>query len=402
MSMHADEESDEGIVPMKRSNNEGVSSAETGEGRTSPEGNGGEPAAAGTLRRDTASNGLIAVRRSARQSKSVGFTALLHHITTDLLKQSYLSLERDSAPGIDGVTWQAYGENLEEKPKELHDKVHRGSYRAHGGRARIGLDEVARIAYFRPDTLSPGFQAELVATRHYVPKAWPFAFTNGVQASHVEVDIETCRVTLLKHWCVEDCGTVINRSLSRNRFAAGWCKASRRRCLRIANMTRAGNAQWQHGRYLVPLAAEMPDIGVGHLVSPTADSELGAKRRRGRHRGRDRRGGQCRQRRVERARSAQYYASADHAGEGVEGAGKGVGVARSLPHSLAPQALANTSRRHSAGEVFPLLPDFAAASFVAALPSVSAARPAASAASLAWRSALSRAVFSRWAIRPAW
>jgi flavin reductase (DIM6/NTAB) family NADH-FMN oxidoreductase RutF len=73
-----------------------------------------ETAAARTLRRDTASNGLIAVRRAARQSKSVRFTALLHHVTIDLLKQSYLSLERDSAPGIDDVTWQAYGENLEE------------------------------------------------------------------------------------------------------------------------------------------------------------------------------------------------------------------------------------------------------------------------------------------------
>jgi len=116
------------------SNNEGVSSAETGEGRTSPKGNGGETSAARTLRRGTASNGLIAVRQAARQSKSVRFTALLHHITTDLLKQSYLSLERDSAPGIDGVTWQAYGENLEEKLKELRDKVHRGSYRAHPAR----------------------------------------------------------------------------------------------------------------------------------------------------------------------------------------------------------------------------------------------------------------------------
>ena len=69
MSMHADEESDEGIIPMKRSNNEGVSSAETVEGRTSPEGNGGETAAARTLRRDTASNGLIAVRQAARHRR---------------------------------------------------------------------------------------------------------------------------------------------------------------------------------------------------------------------------------------------------------------------------------------------------------------------------------------------
>jgi len=134
MSMHADEESDEGVVPMKRSNNEGVSSAETVEGRTSPKGNGGQTAAARTLRRDTASNGLAAVRQTARQSKTVRFTALLHHITTDLLKRSYLALARDAAPGIDGVTWQAYGESLEEKLKNLHDRVHRGSYRARPAR----------------------------------------------------------------------------------------------------------------------------------------------------------------------------------------------------------------------------------------------------------------------------
>ena len=132
--MHADEESDEGIVPMKRPNNEGSPSAEAVEGRTSPKGNGGETAAVRTLRRDTASNGLVAVRRAARQSKSVRFTALLHHITFDLLKQSYLSLERDSAPGIDGVTWQAYGENLEAKLTALHDRIHKGSYRARPAR----------------------------------------------------------------------------------------------------------------------------------------------------------------------------------------------------------------------------------------------------------------------------
>src|ERR1700680_645251 len=71
ISMHADEESDEGVVPMKRSNNEGLSSAEIVEGRTSPKGNGVQTAAARTLRRDTASNGLAAVRQAARPSKTV-------------------------------------------------------------------------------------------------------------------------------------------------------------------------------------------------------------------------------------------------------------------------------------------------------------------------------------------
>ena len=74
------------------------------------------------------------MRQAARQSKTVRFTALLHHITTDLLKRSYLALARDAASGIDGVTWQGYGESLEEKLKDLHDRVHRGSYRARPAR----------------------------------------------------------------------------------------------------------------------------------------------------------------------------------------------------------------------------------------------------------------------------
>ena len=69
------------------------------------------------------------------------------------------------------------------------------------------------VAYFRPDTLPKDFQSELTVTRHYVPRHQGFAFTNGIQLSHVEVDVETGFVRLLKHWCVEDCGTVINPQL---------------------------------------------------------------------------------------------------------------------------------------------------------------------------------------------
>ncbi|MCP4966032.1 MAG: group II intron reverse transcriptase/maturase [bacterium] len=128
--MHADEKSDEGVLPMKQPNKEGLPSAEAVEGRTSPKGNGGQAAAVRTQRRAAASNGLAAVRQAARQSKEVRFTALLHHITIDHLKRSYFALKRNAAPGIDGVTWRSYGENLDEKLKDLHDRVHKGSYRA--------------------------------------------------------------------------------------------------------------------------------------------------------------------------------------------------------------------------------------------------------------------------------
>ena len=130
MSMYADEESDEGIVPMKRSNNGSLLPAETVEGRASPKENGSQATAVRTPSRGVASSRLDAVRQAARQDKKVRFTALLHHITVDLLKQSYIALKRDAAPGIDGVTWQAYGENLDEKLTALHNRIHKGSYRA--------------------------------------------------------------------------------------------------------------------------------------------------------------------------------------------------------------------------------------------------------------------------------
>ena len=108
MNMHADEKSDEVTVPEKQPNKGSVLPAEAVEGRTSPKGNGGQTAAVRTQSRPAASNGLAVVRQAARQSKEVRFTALLHHITVDLLERSYYVLKRNSAPGIDGVTWQAY------------------------------------------------------------------------------------------------------------------------------------------------------------------------------------------------------------------------------------------------------------------------------------------------------
>jgi aerobic carbon-monoxide dehydrogenase large subunit len=149
---------------------------------------------------------------------------------------------------------------------------------ADSGRERMPLEEVARIVYFRPDTLPPGFQAEFMATRHYVPRAYPFAFTNGVQASYLEVDIKTGEVRLLKHWCVEDCGTVINPQLVDEQIRGGIVQgiggALFEHCLYDADGQML-NANMMD--YLVPMAAEMPDIEIGHVVTPTADSELGAK-----------------------------------------------------------------------------------------------------------------------------
>jgi group II intron reverse transcriptase/maturase len=76
------------------------------------------------------SQGLDRVRQAAKQRKREKFTALLHHVTIDLLRDAFLALKRRAAPGVDGVTWQDYEANLEGNLQELHAQVHRGSYRA--------------------------------------------------------------------------------------------------------------------------------------------------------------------------------------------------------------------------------------------------------------------------------
>ncbi|HYD56590.1 MAG TPA: xanthine dehydrogenase family protein molybdopterin-binding subunit, partial [Burkholderiales bacterium] len=108
--------------------------------------------------------------------------------------------------------------NLEKGELDLREDcvIHRLT-----GERKMDLAELGRVAYFRPDTLPMNFQSELTVTRHYTPRQYGFTFTNGIQASYVEVDPDTGFVKLLKHWCVEDCGTVINPMLVDEQIRGG-------------------------------------------------------------------------------------------------------------------------------------------------------------------------------------
>ncbi len=146
------------------------------------------------------------------------------------------------------------------------------------GEMLLALAELGRIAYFRPDTLPAGTLPELVVTRHYAQREFPFVFTNGVQASYVEVDIETGFVKLLKHWAVEDCGRILNPLLvdeqMRGAIVQGIGGALFEECLYDDScLLRNGSM----ADYLVPMASEMPDIDIGHVETPTMTSALGAK-----------------------------------------------------------------------------------------------------------------------------
>jgi RNA-directed DNA polymerase len=119
------------MVPKKPPNKDGPStSAEAVEGRGLAKGNTDEQNAPRTQRRTSAPSALDRVREAAKKDRKAKFTALFHHVTVGRLRNAYLALSRGAAAGIDGVTWQQYGDGLEENLLDLHARLHRGAYRA--------------------------------------------------------------------------------------------------------------------------------------------------------------------------------------------------------------------------------------------------------------------------------
>ena len=128
--MNETRKSDGPMVPMK-SANAASCAEESMEGRRPAKGNAGEQNAPRTLRRaQGAPSALDRVRQRAKKDKNAKFTALLHHVTLERLEAAYRALKRNAAPGVDGVTWHAYGQRLEDNLRELYVRVQHGAYRA--------------------------------------------------------------------------------------------------------------------------------------------------------------------------------------------------------------------------------------------------------------------------------
>jgi group II intron reverse transcriptase/maturase len=119
---------------VNHSNKDGKPLAENEEGRPLIKENARQPNTCSTQSEKRVSQGLAGVRKAARENKEMKFTALLHHLTADLLRESFYALKRKAAPGVDGVTWQEYETGLEDRLVDLHGRVHRGAYRARPSR----------------------------------------------------------------------------------------------------------------------------------------------------------------------------------------------------------------------------------------------------------------------------
>jgi len=129
-SADAVRESDGAVVPEKSPNNGVPALAEAVEGRASAKRNAGEEAATQAQTWSVASFGLDCVRQRARADKTLRFTNLLHHVTVELLEESFRSLKHQAAPGIDGMGWTEYEVFLSERLRDLHERIQKGSYRA--------------------------------------------------------------------------------------------------------------------------------------------------------------------------------------------------------------------------------------------------------------------------------
>jgi RNA-directed DNA polymerase len=132
--MNVQEKSDSAVVPVNQSNNEGRPSAEVGEGRAQTKENIVQSNIRPTQSGERVSQGLAGVRKAARERKQERFTALLHHLSVALLRDSFYALRRQASPGVDGVTWQEYETGLEDRIVDLHRRIHRGAYRAQPSR----------------------------------------------------------------------------------------------------------------------------------------------------------------------------------------------------------------------------------------------------------------------------
>ncbi len=126
--MNGHGQSDGPVVPANPPNN--AVAAEVGEGRRPTKGNTASKPRPGRSAGPGVSNALDRVRQVAARDKDARFTALLHHVDLDRLRAAYRAINPKAAPGVDQVTWRAYGQDLEANLRDLHERVQAGRYRA--------------------------------------------------------------------------------------------------------------------------------------------------------------------------------------------------------------------------------------------------------------------------------
>ena len=202
--MYDTQKSDSGVVPTKAANQGARVPAESLEGRAGIERNPGVGRTDRTQRREVVSQGAERIRQLVTRNPQEKLTALLHHVSEEALGEAYAGLRPEAAPGVDGMTWDAYGVGLDERLSDLHRRVHVGAYRAtpsrrvmipkpDGGERPLGIaaleDKIVQKAVV-DGILTPIYEAEFLG--------FSYGFRPGRSAHDaldaLAVGIERCKV----------------------------------------------------------------------------------------------------------------------------------------------------------------------------------------------------------------
>ena len=220
--MNERRKSDGRVVPEKLPNKPGQPGAEVAEERRPAKGNAASKTRPGPSAGLGVSSDLDRVRQVARRDKDVRFTALLHHVTVDRLREAYRAIRPGAAPGVDGVTWRDYGLDLEENLRDLYARVHRGAYRARpsrrayipkadGRRRPLGVaaleDKILQRAVvevlnaiYEPDFLGFSYGFRPGRSQHHALDALTVGITRGKVNYVLDADVRDYFTSLDHSW----------------------------------------------------------------------------------------------------------------------------------------------------------------------------------------------------------
>src|SRR5260370_109508 len=208
---HVLEKSDCAVIPVNQPNKEGEPSTEVGEGRAQPKENIDQSHMPSKQSEKRMSQGLDGVRKAAKERKQERFTSLLHHVTVDLLRDSFYALQRKASPGVDGVTWQEYETGLEDRLIDLHSRVHRGTYRAQPSRRVYipksdGRQRPIGVAAVADKILQQAVGTILNQIYEVDFKGFSYGFRPG-RSPHQALDALTVGIQRKKvNWILDACG----------------------------------------------------------------------------------------------------------------------------------------------------------------------------------------------------
>ena len=223
--MYGPKESDSLIVPGKLANKAGRPVAESMEGSGGVEGNAELQSTVRTQSRESVKQAQSRIRRAVHRNKQEKLTALLHHVSTDMLRWSFFRLKKKAAPGVDGVTWDGYEMELENNLADLHARIHRGAYRAQpsrrryipkpdGGQRLLGIaaleDKIVQMAVVA--ILTPIYEAEFLGfsygfrprrSQHDALDALAYGIKSRSIGWILDADIERFFDSLNKEWLMK-------------------------------------------------------------------------------------------------------------------------------------------------------------------------------------------------------